>query len=52
MLKPVTNWLLASAITTLLALPTVSNANSEVEKLTQDPANWATWGGQLRWHTL
>lgn len=44
-MKPVKNWLLASTVATLLAAPTVSTANSDVEKLTQDPANWATWGG-------
>ncbi len=45
MKKPVYNWLLASAVATILAAPTVSTANEDVEKLTQNPANWATWGG-------
>jgi len=45
MKKPVKSWLLASTVATLLAAPTVSTANSGVEKLTQNPANWATWGG-------
>lgn len=44
-MKPVKNWLLASTVATLLAAPTVSTANSDLEKLTQNPANWATWGG-------
>ena len=44
-MKPVKNWLLASTVATLLAAPTFSTANSDLEKLTQDPANWATWGG-------
>ncbi len=42
MKKPVKNWLLASTVATLLAAPTLSSANSGVEKLTQNPANWAT----------
>jgi PQQ-dependent dehydrogenase (methanol/ethanol family) len=45
MKKPVKNWLLASTVAAVLAAPTVSTANSDVEKLTQDPANWASWGG-------
>ncbi len=45
MKKPVKSWLLASAVATLLAAPTVSTANSEVQRLTENPANWATWGG-------
>jgi glucose dehydrogenase len=45
MKKPVINWLLASTVAALLAAPVVSTANSDLEKLTQDPANWATWGG-------
>ncbi len=45
MKKPVKSWLLASTVAALLAAPTVSTANSGVEKLTQNPANWATWGG-------
>ncbi len=42
MKKPVKSWLLASTVATLLAAPTISTANSGVEKLTQNPANWAT----------
>jgi lanthanide-dependent methanol dehydrogenase len=45
MKKPVKSWLLASTVAALLAAPAVSSANSGVEKLTQNPANWATWGG-------
>ncbi len=45
MKKPVKNWLLASTVATLLAAPTVSTANDDLEKLTQNPANWASWGG-------
>ncbi|MGR8932342.1 MAG: outer membrane protein assembly factor BamB family protein, partial [Gammaproteobacteria bacterium] len=44
-MKPVKNWLLASAVASLLAAPAVSTANSDLEKLTQNPANWASWGG-------
>ena len=45
MKKPLKSWLLASTVAALLVAPTVSTANSDVEKLTQNPANWATWGG-------
>ncbi|MGR9052521.1 MAG: methanol/ethanol family PQQ-dependent dehydrogenase [Gammaproteobacteria bacterium] len=45
MKKPVKSWLIASTVAALLAVPTVSTANSEVERLTKNPANWATWGG-------
>jgi PQQ-dependent dehydrogenase (methanol/ethanol family) len=45
MKKPLKSWLLASSVAALLAAPAVSTANSGVEKLTQNPANWATWGG-------
>ncbi|WP_027156973.1 methanol/ethanol family PQQ-dependent dehydrogenase [Methylobacter luteus] len=45
MKKPLKSWLLASSVAAILAAPAVSTANSEVEKLTQNPANWATWGG-------
>jgi PQQ-dependent dehydrogenase (methanol/ethanol family) len=45
MKKPLKSWLLASTVAALLVVPTVSTANSDVEKLTQNPANWATWGG-------
>mgnify|MGYP006277186319 FL=1 len=37
--------LLASSVATLLAAPAISSANADLEKLTQNPANWATWGG-------
>jgi glucose dehydrogenase len=33
---------LASSVAALLAAPAISTANSGVEKLTQNPANWAT----------
>jgi PQQ-dependent dehydrogenase (methanol/ethanol family) len=45
MKKPVTRWLLVSAVASALALPALCFANSEVESLTQNPDNWATWGG-------
>ena len=45
MKKPVNSWLIATTVATLLAAPAISTANSGVEKLTQNPANWATWGG-------
>ncbi|MGZ8183295.1 MAG: PQQ-dependent dehydrogenase, methanol/ethanol family, partial [Methylobacter sp.] len=45
MKKPLKSWLLASSVAALLAAPAVSTANSDLEKLTQNPANWATWGG-------
>ncbi|HBA66108.1 MAG: PQQ-dependent dehydrogenase, methanol/ethanol family [Gammaproteobacteria bacterium HGW-Gammaproteobacteria-10] len=45
MKKPVKSWLIASTVAALLAVPAVSQANNEVEKLTKNPANWATWGG-------
>ncbi|MGR9045489.1 MAG: methanol/ethanol family PQQ-dependent dehydrogenase [Gammaproteobacteria bacterium] len=45
MKKPVKSWLIASTVAALLAAPAVSTANSEVEQLTKNPANWATWGG-------
>ncbi|MEE9412074.1 MAG: methanol/ethanol family PQQ-dependent dehydrogenase [Methylococcales bacterium] len=45
MKKPVTRWLLVSAVASSLALPALCFANSEVESLTQNPDNWATWGG-------
>ena len=45
MKKPVTRWLLVSAVVSSLALPALCLANSEVESLTQNPDNWATWGG-------
>ncbi|MCX7089360.1 MAG: methanol/ethanol family PQQ-dependent dehydrogenase [Methylococcales bacterium] len=45
MKKPLKSLLLASSIAALLAAPSISTANSGVEKLSQNPANWATWGG-------
>ncbi|MGR9114294.1 MAG: methanol/ethanol family PQQ-dependent dehydrogenase [Gammaproteobacteria bacterium] len=45
MKKPVKSWLIASTVAALLAAPAVTSANSEVEQLTKNPANWATWGG-------
>ena len=45
MKKPVKSWLLASTVAAFLAAPAISTANSGVEKLTKNPANWATWGG-------
>jgi lanthanide-dependent methanol dehydrogenase len=43
--KPLKSLLLASSVAAILAAPGISTANSDVEKLTQNPANWATWGG-------
>jgi PQQ-dependent dehydrogenase (methanol/ethanol family) len=48
MKKPVKSWLIASTVAALLAGPAIANANSEVEKLTKNPANWATWGGNYQ----
>ena len=45
MKKPYKSWLLASSIAAILAAPAIATANSGVEQLTKDPANWATWGG-------
>ena len=45
MKKPLNSWLLAASVATLLAAPAISTANSGVEQLTQNPSNWATWGG-------
>jgi len=45
MKKPVKSWLMASVCASILAIPGLSYANAEVEKLTKNPANWATWGG-------
>jgi PQQ-dependent dehydrogenase (methanol/ethanol family) len=55
MKKPVKSWLIASSIASLLAVPGVSFANAEVEALTKDPKNFATWGGNYagtRYSTL
>jgi glucose dehydrogenase len=40
MKKPLKSLLLAAAA--LLSAPTISTANSDVESLTKNPANWAT----------
>ncbi|MDF1583210.1 MAG: PQQ-dependent dehydrogenase, methanol/ethanol family [Methyloprofundus sp.] len=45
MKKQIKSLLLASSVAALLAAPTMASANSGVEKLTKNPANWATWGG-------
>ena len=42
MKKSIKSWLLTSTVATLLTIPSLSTANSGVEKLTQNPANWAT----------
>lgn len=42
MKKPLKSLLLASSVAALLATPVISSANSGVEKLTKNPANWAT----------
>lgn len=55
MKKPVKSWLIASTVATLLAAPAISSANSGVAKLMQNPANWASWGGNYagtRYSTL
>ena len=45
MKKSLKSLLLTASIATLLAAPAISSANADLEKLTQNPANWATWGG-------
>ena len=45
MKKPVKSWLMASICASILAIPGLSYANAELEKLTKNPANWVTWGG-------
>ncbi|GFO72700.1 lanthanide-dependent methanol dehydrogenase [Bathymodiolus japonicus methanotrophic gill symbiont] len=42
MKNPLKSVLLASSVAALLALPAISSANSGVESLTKNPANWAT----------
>jgi len=42
MKKQLKSLLLASSVAALLAAPTIASANSGVEKLTKNPANWAT----------
>ena len=45
MKKPLKSLLIASTVAALLSVPAVSTANSGVESLTKNPANWASWGG-------
>ncbi|MDV3241373.1 MAG: PQQ-binding-like beta-propeller repeat protein, partial [Methylocaldum sp.] len=45
MKKPVKSWLVATSVASLLAAPGISQANTEVEALTKDPKNFASWGG-------
>ncbi len=45
MKKPVKSWLIASAVASLLAAPTISTASNDLDSLVRNPANWATWGG-------
>jgi len=45
MKKPLKSWLLATSVAAILAAPAISTANSGVDTLTKDSANWATWGG-------
>ncbi|TXK98400.1 PQQ-dependent dehydrogenase, methanol/ethanol family [Methylococcaceae bacterium CS1] len=42
MKNPLKSLLLASSVAALLTAPAISSANSGVEKLTKNPANWAT----------
>ena len=42
MKKPLKSLLIASTVAALLSAPAVSTANSDVESLTNNPANWAT----------
>ncbi len=44
MKKPVKSWLIATTVASVLAVPGLSHANKEVEALTKDPKNFATWG--------
>jgi len=37
--------LLSTTVASALMAPALGFANAEVEKLSRDPANWATWGG-------
>jgi len=55
MKQPVKSWLIATSIASLLAAPGLSQANAEVDNLSKDPSNWATWGGNYagtRYSTL
>ncbi|MCH9699176.1 MAG: methanol/ethanol family PQQ-dependent dehydrogenase [Gammaproteobacteria bacterium] len=45
MKKPVSRWLLVTAVASTLALPGLASANSEVEALSKNPDNWPVWGG-------
>ena len=45
MKKYLKSFLLTSSIAAVLAVPAIATANADLEKLTQNPANWATWGG-------
>ena len=52
--KPVKSWLIATAVAAFM-VPAIATANSNLEKLTKDPSNWATWGGDYfgqRYSTL
>jgi len=42
MKKSFKSLLLASSVAALLSAPTIASANNGVEKLTKNPANWAT----------
>lgn len=43
--KTLRSLLLSTAVATSMVAPFTATANEEVEKLSRDPANWATWGG-------
>ena len=51
----VNNWLVATSVAALLAVPGISQASPEIESLSKDPTSWATWGGDYygtRYSTL
>lgn len=48
MKKPIKSWLIATTVASLLAAPGLSQASKELDKLSQDPANWAMWGGDYQ----
>lgn len=55
MKKPVKSWLIATTVASVLAIPGLSYANQDLEALTKDPKNFATWGGDYagtRYSTL
>jgi PQQ-dependent dehydrogenase (methanol/ethanol family) len=55
MKKTVKSWLLATSVAAALAAPGLSQANAELDALTKDPKNFATWGGDFggtRYSTL